>query len=129
MKLMSSIFGENEPDDTAISIFKVVSTVGIKQEEFQSYTCIYEKSNGYIIVNIGDLSIKGFENITYINIVNIAIQKQANKVYFVVSRSNLDSAAYRDVFKLLDLKRTSTKEKKSVMSGLADSLVYSKDFE
>ena len=61
------------------------------------------------------------------NIINLATLKMGSKVFFIVERANKDAQAYRKAFKVADLKRVSTSEKKQCFKSNVDAMVYFKE--
>lgn len=109
-----------------IRTIKLTSTVGLEEEDFQTYTCMHDEVTNLFYVNIGMNSCEGFLQSTFVNAVKLAEQKGATKVYFIVNRDNKDRSQYRKDFKMIDLKRVSSDEKKAIMES-SDFLVYSRE--
>ena len=106
-----------------------MTTEGLNQEVLQSYSCIFDEDAKLFFINIGQNEIKGFQRSTFINSVKLAEMKGATKVFFIVSRSNKDKSEYRKAFKLIDLKRIPTDEKKAIFKSDNDYLVYGKEID
>lgn len=114
--------------DIKVQTIRFVTTVGLSQEVLQNYICIHDEESGLFFVNIGQYGIEGFNKSTFINLINLAEAKKAKKIYFIVSRDNKDHKEYRNTFKLIDLKRVSSKEKEAIFKRDNDFLVYSREF-
>lgn len=103
-------------------------TEGLQQDLFQTYTCLHDEDAGFFFVHIDKNSIKGFKQTTFTNVIKLAEMKKVAKVYFVVSRENPDKSEYRKSFKLIDLKRVTSDEKKAIFKPDTDCLIYSREF-
>jgi hypothetical protein len=108
-------------------IIKFVTTEGLNQDVLQSYTCLFDEESKLFFVNIGCNDSKGFLKSTFVNSVELAKSNNAEKVYFVVARSNPDKSQYRKDFKLVDLKRVTSDEKRAIFKSDSDHLVYSRE--
>lgn len=127
IELGTTLFGEQGTYGSNTKVIRYVTTEGLNQEVLQSYTCIFDEVTKLFFVNIGMYGVRGFQQSTYINSVKLAEMKGANKVFFIVNRSNKDTSEYRKAFKLIDLKRVSTDEKKTIFKADNDYLVYARE--
>lgn len=125
-ELGSALFGENGPLDSNVKVIRYVTTEGLNEEVLQSYTCLHEEDSGHLFVNIGTNTVRGFKQSTYMNAIKLGEIKGASKVYFIVARDNPDKTEYRRAFQLLDLKRVSSEEKKTLFKSEVDYLVYAR---
>ena len=110
-------------------VIKFISTDGIAQDMFQSYTCLLDEDSGLFFIHIGENSIEGFTQSTFTNAIKLAKMKSASKVFFIVARDNPNKSEYRDAFKLIDLKRVSSVEKKAVFRPDTNCMIYSKKLD
>lgn len=127
MELGLALFGEKQAFSSKVHAIRFVTTEGISQNVTETYTCLFDEHSKLFFVNIGKSSIQSFKQSTYLNLVKLAELKQAVKVYFIVTRDNNDKSEYRKAFKLIDLKRVPTDEKKVIFKSDTDYLVYAKE--
>jgi hypothetical protein len=122
----ASLFGDGFINSALCNI-RLVTKAGINEDVMQSYICLFNEETNNFFVKIGLSPVEGFVKSTFINIMKLASNKGATKVYFIVDRDNQDKTEYRKAFKLIDLKRVSSDEKQAIFKQETDYLVYAID--